>query len=54
MKNLKELKGVKLLSKTEQKSIVGGYACRYPNYSCPTGSFCCNGLCRPNGSSCLD
>lgn len=51
MKNLKELKGVKLLSKVEQKAIAGGYACRYPNDWCPPGSVCCGGLCR-KGSSC--
>ncbi|NVO10128.1 MAG: hypothetical protein HXX16_09225 [Bacteroidales bacterium] len=50
MKNLKELKGVKLLSKAEQKVITGGLACR-PDGGCPTGTHCCygglfDGLCR--------
>jgi hypothetical protein len=42
MKKLKELKGVKLLSKTQQKSIAGGLACS-DVYPCPTG-YCCVGI----------
>jgi len=42
MKNLKELTGVKVLSKTEQKSIKGGMACSPENgWWCPEGSECC-------------
>jgi len=41
MKNLKELKGVKILNKSEQKAITGGYACIHPNHTCPPGSYCC-------------
>ena len=56
MKELKELKGAKILSKNEQKAITGGYAC-YGGSSCPPGSYCCNPLpdvyiCRKNGSAC--
>jgi hypothetical protein len=54
MKNLKELTGVKVLSKNEQKAITGGYACLDPDYSCPEGSYCCLRLlrCKPDGQSC--
>jgi len=56
MKNLKELKGVKLLSKNEQKAITGGYAC-VDNVWCPPGSYCCNPdpdvyICRLEGKAC--
>lgn len=55
MKNLKELKGAKLLSKAEQKAITGGLACRTEDEWCPPGSYCCmpRGLCRPNGKACF-
>lgn len=57
MKNLKGLKGAKILSKKEQKSILGGFGCPTGG-SCPPGTFCCTkgefeGLCRPVGTSCL-
>ncbi len=57
MKELKELKGVKLLTKNEQKQIIGGLACRVSDNWCPTGSHCCTsgdweGLCRLNSQSC--
>lgn len=40
MKNLKELKGTKVLSKNEQKAIKGGvYACGN-GYQCPRGWTC--------------
>jgi len=39
MKNLKDLNGVKVLSKNEQKTITGGLACR-PDGGCPYGSCC--------------
>jgi len=40
MKNLKELKGVKTLSKNEQKAINGGvFACGM-GYDCPEGWTC--------------
>ena len=59
MKTLKELKGVKELSKIEQKFISGGVrpgiACNQYT-TCPTGTCCSNnpGFCVPigNGSSC--
>jgi len=47
MKDLKKMKGVKILSKKEQKAIKGGYACREPEMWCPPGSICVDGLCRP-------
>lgn len=55
MKTLKELAGVKVLSKNEQKSITGGIACRAGDNWCPSGSYCCieSGLCRPNGKVCF-
>ncbi|NOU18947.1 MAG: hypothetical protein HOO91_15435 [Bacteroidales bacterium] len=58
MKELKELKGVKLLTKKEQKSVVGGLGCI--GSTCPPGSFCCTkktqefyGVCRQYGQSCF-
>lgn len=42
MNNLIKLKGAKLLSKTEQKSINGGlYFCKEPSDVCPP-HYCCN------------
>jgi hypothetical protein len=57
MKELKELKGVKLLTKKEQKSVVGGYAC-INGTTCPPNSYCCYGdelykLCRRIGDPCF-
>ncbi|RPH33144.1 MAG: hypothetical protein EHM93_06325 [Bacteroidales bacterium] len=59
MKNLKELKGVKVLNKKEQKSILGGLACvtNGGDPECPGGTFCCHegnweGMCREEGTSC--
>lgn len=56
MKELKELKGAKILSKNEQKAITGGLAC-IGGTGCPTGSYCCHPepdiyICRKNGSAC--
>jgi len=45
MKNLKDLKGVNVLSKTEQKAIVGGLACDSVHL-CPTGYCCIKNLCK--------
>lgn len=45
MKTLTELKGVKLLSKTQQKAITGGIGCN-DNYPCPTGYCCVNSVCK--------
>jgi len=45
MKTLKELKGVKVLSKPEQKSITGGRACD-ATHPCPVGSCCINYICK--------
>ena len=42
MKTLKELNGVKVLSKNDQKSISGGYLQCNINYPCPPG-WCCYG-----------
>jgi hypothetical protein len=50
MKNLKELKGVKLLSKNEQKGITGGFG------NCPSGyiwSFTALACCRIDTGYCL-
>ena len=52
MKELKNLKNAKVLSKMEQKAIKGGLACVEPDDWCPTGAYCCNGLCRPNWWQC--
>ena len=41
MKNLKNLKGAKLLSKNEQQSIKGGKRL----CPCPPGQVCINGVC---------
>jgi len=42
MKNLKELTGVKVLSKNEQKAITGGQPCSPEDgWLCPEGSICC-------------
>jgi len=41
MKNLKKLKGVKMLSKTEQKVIAGGSLhCNVRYDTCPPGWYC--------------
>jgi hypothetical protein len=45
MKTLKELKDVKVLSKTEQKAIAGGLACDSVHL-CPTGYCCIANLCK--------
>jgi hypothetical protein len=57
MKELKELQGVKLLSKKEQRAVVGGLGCI--GGTCPPGSYCCTkktsdfyGICRVNGQVC--
>jgi hypothetical protein len=45
MKNLKELKGVKVISKTEQKAIAGGIVRGIPCNeftTCPPGTCCSN------------
>lgn len=53
MSKLLNLKGAKVLSKTEQKVINGGLVCVHPTYSCPPGTYCdfdwhsSEGLCRP-------
>ncbi len=52
MKNLKKLTGAKQLSKMEQKAIKGGWACSYPDNWCPSGSYCCGHLCRPDSQPC--
>lgn len=53
MSRLLKLKGAKVLGKAEQKAINGGYACVYPTYWCPPGTYCDfsmgeDGLCRRN------
>ena len=40
MKNLKELKGVKMLSKKEQKAVTGGRGCWIGDMTCPPNSYC--------------
>jgi hypothetical protein len=42
MKTLKELKDVRTLSKSEQKTIAGGYLQCDINNPCPEG-WCCTG-----------
>jgi hypothetical protein len=52
MKTLKELKGVKTLSKQEQKQINGGvYACG-SGYQCPTGWCCPTAYTTPGTFAC--
>ncbi len=47
MKNLKNLKGAKSLSKQQQQSVKGGAACHDTFYPCPRGYFCSpHGKCR--------
>lgn len=46
MRTLEELKGVKVLSKTEQKTIAGGYQ------HCDSTHFCWPGWCCV-GNTCL-
>ncbi|NVO11579.1 MAG: hypothetical protein HXX16_16575 [Bacteroidales bacterium] len=47
MKELKELKGAKILSKNEQKAIVGGIACYdgSGNWLCDSTGCCYHGHC---------
>ncbi len=48
MKNLKELKKVKVLSKKEQKAITGGIVCYRVDGSWACGEGCCiQGRCAP-------
>lgn len=46
MKNLKELKGAKVLSKNEQKAIKGGLMACDSVHLCPKGYCCVNGVCK--------
>ena len=55
MKDLKNLKGAKMLSKMEQKVIKGGFPCVGPDLWCPSGSYCCEpmeNICRPDFFTC--
>ncbi len=53
MKNLKELKGAKVLSKNEQKAIKGGvFACGW-GHQCPTGWTCPQDYNYPRNMACL-
>ena len=58
MENLKELKGAKVLSKNEQKTISGGYSdmeCRCPEYGkyeCVCGHCIRVGAPIPNYRAC--
>jgi hypothetical protein len=46
MKNLKELKSFKMLSKKEQKAINGGILiCGSGSNPCPSGYHCCGLIC---------
>lgn len=40
MKKLAALKGIKKLSKKELKAVKGGFACIWPNMSCPGDTIC--------------
>lgn len=55
MKTLKELKGVKVLSKPEQKAISGGLACEESADCIVLGhNYCCtNGVCRRSIYPCM-
>ncbi len=47
MKTLKDLKGVKEISKSEQKELNGGrIRCDFAHI-CPKGSICINNVCVP-------
>jgi hypothetical protein len=53
LKNILKLDGAQELTKTEQKSIHGGLACRTDDGYCPSGTKCVNDcrytdICRPN------
>jgi len=54
MKDLKNLKGAKMLSKNDQRSIKGGIMiCDIYNHPCPEGYYCdwrnvSSGWCLPN------
>lgn len=49
LKNILSLSGAQILSKNEQKSINGGWACRV----CPPNLHCCpNGTCIDRMSIC--
>ncbi|MBF4492189.1 hypothetical protein IRZ83_07615 [Flavobacterium sp. JLP] len=54
MKNLKNLKGVKVLTKKQQKAISGGWV-PGPGESCPNGfcQFVENGPCRRESDLCI-
>ncbi len=45
MKNLKNLKGAKLLSKNQQQSIKGGRKYCNQQQDCPEGYACMNNMC---------
>lgn len=45
MKNLKELKGVKALSKEDQKQVKGGKISCDATHLCPVNQCCENGVC---------
>jgi hypothetical protein len=55
MKNLKELTGVKVLSKNEQKTITGGLACEESADCLVIGNnYCCtNRVCRRSIYPCM-
>lgn len=55
MKNLKDLKGVKELSKSEQKFITGGLACEESAECLVLGhNICCiNRVCRRSNYACM-
>ncbi len=51
---MKNLKGIKMLSKKEQQSINGGRkACNFFSQFCPPGQCCSNGLCMTYSFSCF-
>lgn len=45
MKTLKDLKGMKELSKNEQKSLCGGRLACDAEHPCPIGDCCEKGIC---------
>ncbi len=52
LKNILNLEGAYELTKSEQKSVKGGLACRFDDNYCPSGTYCVTdcryeNLCRP-------
>jgi len=49
MKNLKNLKGAQILSKSQQKGVKGGKTwCKYNPEICPPAYYCDGVICVPD------